>query len=140
MYCPKCFNDSLSLCGHGVVNIIINGKQMDAGRFLYNLERQNAQAELACMQNTQNCENDLEDCYRNCSRDPDSAFTCIGIVINDSNTAQIVSDCGVSDCLAQFNPGTCTDNCIQGCGTLSCVRNCLVPCTDAFWNCMLPRL
>lgn len=38
MYCPKCFNDSLRICSKGVINIVINGKQMDAGRFLFNLE------------------------------------------------------------------------------------------------------
>ena len=38
MYCPKCFNDSLSLKPRGVIHLIINGKQMDAGRFLFNLE------------------------------------------------------------------------------------------------------
>lgn len=40
MYCPKCFNDSLRICSKGVVNIAINGKQMDAGRFLFNLENE----------------------------------------------------------------------------------------------------
>lgn len=36
MYCPICFNDTLSLSSSGVVHLIINGKQMDAGRFLFN--------------------------------------------------------------------------------------------------------
>lgn len=40
MYCPKCLNSSLYLCDHGVINLIINKKQMDAGRFLYNLNDQ----------------------------------------------------------------------------------------------------
>lgn len=40
MYCPKCFNDSLRICSKGVINITINGKQMDAGRFLFNLENE----------------------------------------------------------------------------------------------------
>jgi hypothetical protein len=38
MYCPKCFNNTLQLNPRGVVNLIINGKQMDAGRFLFNTE------------------------------------------------------------------------------------------------------
>jgi len=38
MYCPVCFNDSLGLSHSGVVHLIINGKQMDAGRFLFNLD------------------------------------------------------------------------------------------------------
>lgn len=38
MYCPSCFNNTLQLSKTGVVNVVINGKQMDAGRFLYNLK------------------------------------------------------------------------------------------------------
>ena len=37
MYCPVCFNDTLKLNSSGVVQVIVNGKQMDAGRFLYSL-------------------------------------------------------------------------------------------------------
>ncbi len=43
MYCPKCLNDTLSLCSRGVVHLIVNGKQMDAGRFLFNLSKEDAQ-------------------------------------------------------------------------------------------------
>jgi hypothetical protein len=39
MYCPICFNDTLGLKKSGVVHLIINGKQMDAGRFLFNREQ-----------------------------------------------------------------------------------------------------
>lgn len=39
MYCPKCFNNSLHINSRGVMHIIINGKQMDAGRFLFNFEK-----------------------------------------------------------------------------------------------------
>lgn len=38
MYCPKCLEDNLLLKSRGVVELIINGKQMDAGRFLFNLD------------------------------------------------------------------------------------------------------
>lgn len=38
LYCPKCLNNSLHYNPKGVINIIINGKQMDAGRFIYNLD------------------------------------------------------------------------------------------------------
>ena len=37
MYCPKCFNNTLKICSKGVIQIVINGKQMDAGRFLFNI-------------------------------------------------------------------------------------------------------
>ena len=36
MYCPNCFNNTLHIKSRGVMNIVINSKQMDAGRFLYN--------------------------------------------------------------------------------------------------------
>ena len=40
-YCPKCFNKSLCIQEKGVVHIIINGKQMEKGRFFYKiLERE----------------------------------------------------------------------------------------------------
>jgi hypothetical protein len=39
MYCPICFNDTLALKKSGVVHLIINGKQMNAGRFLFNREQ-----------------------------------------------------------------------------------------------------
>lgn len=39
MYCPKCLNNSLYLNSRGVIHIIVNGKQMDAGRFLYNFDK-----------------------------------------------------------------------------------------------------
>lgn len=42
MYCPKCLNNSLHINSRGVMNIIINGKQMDAGRFLYNFDKDKA--------------------------------------------------------------------------------------------------
>ena len=38
MYCPKCMNNSLHVNSRGVMNILVNGKQMDAGRFLYNID------------------------------------------------------------------------------------------------------
>ena len=34
-YCPKCFHKSLCIQEKGVVHIIINGKQMEKGRFFY---------------------------------------------------------------------------------------------------------
>lgn len=36
MYCPSCLNDSLFIKDNGVIEILINNKKMDAGRFLYN--------------------------------------------------------------------------------------------------------
>ena len=41
MYCPKCMNNSLHINSRGVMHIVINGKQMDAGRFLYDTKDKN---------------------------------------------------------------------------------------------------
>jgi len=38
-YCPSCLNDTLSLNSRGMIEIIINGKKMDAGHFIYNLSK-----------------------------------------------------------------------------------------------------
>lgn len=38
MYCPSCFNQSLHLNSNGVVEIKIDGKQLDSGRFLFSVE------------------------------------------------------------------------------------------------------
>ncbi len=38
MYCPKCFNQTLRIKPKGVVDIYINGKKRDNGRFLFNME------------------------------------------------------------------------------------------------------
>ncbi len=35
MYCPVCFNQSLSISTQGVIQVAINGKQRDSGRFLF---------------------------------------------------------------------------------------------------------
>ncbi len=39
MYCPVCLNNTLYIKSRGVMNIVVNGKQMDSGRFLYDFER-----------------------------------------------------------------------------------------------------
>lgn len=38
MYCPKCLSDNLFLASRGVADLIINGKHMDAGKFIFNTE------------------------------------------------------------------------------------------------------
>ncbi len=35
-YCPVCFNKTLVVAQSGLVNVIVNGMQMDAGRILFN--------------------------------------------------------------------------------------------------------
>ncbi|MEK6624718.1 MAG: hypothetical protein AABY86_07110 [Bdellovibrionota bacterium] len=36
-YCPTCLNDTLSINSRGMIEIVVNGKKMDAGHFIYNL-------------------------------------------------------------------------------------------------------
>jgi hypothetical protein len=38
MYCPICFNNTLKVSSRGVVHLVINGKKMDSGRFLFNFD------------------------------------------------------------------------------------------------------
>ena len=38
MYCPKCLSQTLFIQPKGVVDIYINGKKRDNGRFLYNMD------------------------------------------------------------------------------------------------------
>ena len=38
MYCPICFNNSLEVSSRGVIHLVINGKKMDSGRFLFNFD------------------------------------------------------------------------------------------------------
>lgn len=40
MYCPSCLNETLRLNFKGVVDVIINKKQLDNGRFLFNSQTQ----------------------------------------------------------------------------------------------------
>ncbi len=39
-YCPKCLSASLEINEHGIVHVIVNNKQRDTGRFLYNIVKQ----------------------------------------------------------------------------------------------------
>jgi len=40
MYCPNCLNAAIRLGDKGVVDLVINKKQKDTGRFLFNKERE----------------------------------------------------------------------------------------------------
>lgn len=58
MYCPMCLNDTLSMRDRGVIHLIVNGKQMDTGRFLYNILKESPE-EL-----NENFEKKLEEFFR----------------------------------------------------------------------------
>ena len=58
MYCPVCLNNSLKISSRGVVHLRINGKQMDTGRFLYNIDRESKEVLL------QNFRDKIEEFFR----------------------------------------------------------------------------
>lgn len=47
MYCPVCFDPTLQLKPRGVVEVMVDQKQMDAGRFLFNADLKPADIEKA---------------------------------------------------------------------------------------------
>jgi hypothetical protein len=50
-YCPACLSDSLSINARGTVHVILNNKQMDAGRFLFNLGKDSKDDILDLLEN-----------------------------------------------------------------------------------------
>lgn len=46
MYCPKCLNNSLRICSKGVIDISINGKKRDSGRFIFHTDESEKEAML----------------------------------------------------------------------------------------------
>lgn len=42
MFCPNCLNNSVHVKEKGVIQILVNGRQKDTGRFLFNLEDRDA--------------------------------------------------------------------------------------------------
>lgn len=42
MYCPVCFSNTLQMSPSGVIHLMINNKEMDAGRFLYNTQKESS--------------------------------------------------------------------------------------------------
>ena len=35
MYCPKCFDQTISINSRGVIDVIVNHKQIETGRFIF---------------------------------------------------------------------------------------------------------
>ncbi|MGB0454887.1 MAG: hypothetical protein ACPGJV_14350 [Bacteriovoracaceae bacterium] len=44
-YCPACYNPALQLKSRGVIELIVDDKQMDSGRFLFNSEMNEREVE-----------------------------------------------------------------------------------------------
>lgn len=113
MHCPKCFNDSLRMATRGVVHIIVNGMQMDTGRFLYNLGKE-SQEEV-----NENFKDKLEEffkwysnfqnkdpikviellssdfsCDEKCRLDLGMRFSVLGILLPYEDVDQMIQDLG----------------------------------------------
>lgn len=112
MYCPGCFNNSLLLKRSGVVNVIVNGKQMDAGRFLFHFDGEGPEGHEKFMhnlevkieeffrwyQNFKNKEsiktihlwtNDVQ-CENRCKLPLDQKFSLIDVVVTFSELNEII--------------------------------------------------
>lgn len=51
LYCPKCLESCFYLRESGVVDLLINGKQMDSGRFLFNIKKHEQKVVIEQMHN-----------------------------------------------------------------------------------------
>ncbi len=113
MYCPKCLNNNLSLCSRGVVHLIVNGKQMDAGRFLFNMSKEDKEdiqkafriklEEFFVWYSTfknkdpitriEVCSGDFK-CESGCRVDINSRFSVIDILISKKVVVKFLDDLG----------------------------------------------
>ncbi len=113
MYCPKCLNESLYLCDHGVVNLIINNKQMDAGRFLYSMDDHSRDELIAALSlkieeffkwysNFKNredievvelCTSDVV-CENKCSLGLNHRISIIDVLISKNQLAELLAEIG----------------------------------------------
>lgn len=113
LYCPTCLNTSLKMNNHGVVNLTINGIQMDSGRFLYNLGTQTkkeianelkAKLEIffkwyASFKNREPINKlDISSsdfyCEDGCSLGIGKRFNVIGILVSEDSIKQILNELG----------------------------------------------
>ncbi len=111
MYCPECLNDSLYLSSRGSIKIIVNGKQMDSGRILFNIEKDEHEEmveelkkgfekffkwyanfenkdpilQVALLTKEMNCDN-------NCHFGPNQQFSVVNILIRPEVVRDIVEE------------------------------------------------
>lgn len=112
LYCPVCLNKSLTVQGKGVVEITINGKHMDAGRFYYLADKPD--------QNKRELKEKIEEffkwysnfrnidpirtvqlvtssaiCDNNCIFKPNSRFSVVGILFSIKEVQEIIKSLGM---------------------------------------------
>ena len=110
-YCPKCLNKSLDIHEKGVVHIIINGKRMERGRFLYKTATQGGNQALfeekfneffQWYSEFQNIEpitsvhlvTKKGYCKYNCKFEPDVMFSVIDILISSKEVSDLLVSMG----------------------------------------------
>ena len=110
-YCPKCFNKSLHIQEKGVVQIIINGKQMEQGRFFYKISEKEVNRLLFKEKfddffkwysefknidpiTTVDLVTKKGYCTRNCKFGPDVQFSVIDILISSETVHNLLVSLG----------------------------------------------
>jgi hypothetical protein len=113
MYCPKCLSNTLYIEPKGVVDIYINGKKRDNGRFLYNMDPVFEEATIADFKrkvdefmswysNFQNQEPieylelltvDVR-CENNCRFSPMERFSAVDTVISRDIVREVLEEVG----------------------------------------------
>ena len=113
MYCPKCLNETLFIKPKGVIDIFINGKKRDNGRFLYNIQESEkeqlvADFKLKCEEffkwysqfNNQDPIEYVElltvdvKCENSCKFSPLERFSAVDIIVKRSLIEEILTELG----------------------------------------------
>lgn len=113
MYCPKCLNQTLFIQTKGVVDIIINGKKRDNGRFLFNMDPDFYEAVVADFY--KKCEEFFKwysefknqdtiqyielltvdvKCENNCRFSPMERFSAVDVVIDRKTITKVINELG----------------------------------------------
>lgn len=113
MYCPKCLSNTLYIQPKGVVDIYINGKKRDNGRFLFNMDpsfedatindfREKVDEFMSWYSNFQNREPieylelltvDVR-CDNNCKFSPMERFSAVDTVISREVVREVLEEVG----------------------------------------------
>ena len=113
MYCPVCLSETLKITSSGVINLAINGKQMDTGRYLFSIPEQ-VKGELRT-----NLRKKVEEffrwlggfqnkapitefllftsnvaCTKGCKVPMGSKFTVVGIIYTEKEVAELIEEMG----------------------------------------------
>lgn len=111
MYCPKCLNQTLYIKPKGVIDIIINGKKRDNGRFLYDMD--SAKEDKLLKDFHEKCEEFFQwysnfnnqdpieyvelltvdvKCENNCRFSPMERFSAVDIVIKREDIEEVLTE------------------------------------------------